>query len=169
MAAVMASLKSVNTSLVFFDTSVVDMSDKLDDPVDALFGAQLGGGTDINRAVGYCQDLIARPSDTIFVLISDLLEGGNKDNLYKRVASMIGSGVNFITLLALDDHGAPVYDHRVAGVFSSLGAPAFACTPDQFPDLMANAIERRDLTQWAASNNIVLEKGQGTNSSIAWD
>ncbi|HVE16520.1 MAG TPA: VWA domain-containing protein, partial [Chthoniobacterales bacterium] len=128
MAAVMASLPAVRTSLVFFDTAVVDMTEKLADPVDVLFGAQLGGGTDIHRAVTYCQGLITRPEETIFVLISDLIEGGNKDQLFQRVAAIAGSGVNMITLLALDDSGAPCFDHDVAGTFTTLGVPSFACT-----------------------------------------
>lgn len=160
MAAVMASLRSVRTSLVFFDTAVVDMAKRLTDPVEILFGAQLGGGTDIHRAVTYCQGLISRPADTIFVLISDLIEGGNKEQLYKRVASISSSGVRMITLLALDDSGAPCFDHGVAGTFTSLGVPSFACTPDLFPDLMANAIQRRDISQWAATQGIKVERGR---------
>ena len=160
MAAVMASLRAVRTSLVFFDTAVVDMTEKLADPVDVLFGAQLGGGTDICRAVGYCQSLITRPADTIFVLISDLIEGGSKEQLYKRVASIVSSGTRMITLLALDDSGAPWYDHDVAGTFTSLGVPSFACTPDLFPALMATAIQRRDVSQWAATQSIVVERGK---------
>lgn len=160
MAAVMASLRAVRTSLVFFDTAVVDMTEKLADPVDVLFGAQLGGGTDIHRAVTYCQSLITRPAETIFVLISDLIEGGNKAQLYQRVASIAGSGVNMITLLALDDSGAPCFDHEVAGTFTSLGVPSFACTPDLFPDLMASAIQRRDIGQWAATQGIKVERGE---------
>src|SRR4051794_34069766 len=143
MAAVMASLRTVRTSLIFFDTAVVDMTDKLSDPVDVLFGAQLGGGTDIHRAVGYCQGLVTRPSDTIFILISDLIEGGNKDDLYKRVAAIVGSGVRMIALLALDDRGTPSFDRTVAGTFTGLGVPSFACTPDLFPSLMAAAIQQR--------------------------
>lgn len=158
MAAVMASLRSVRTSLVFFDTSVVDMTEKLSDPVDVLFGAQLGGGTDIHRAVTYCQSLITRPADTIFVLISDLIEGGNKAQLYQRVAAIAASGARMITLLALDDSGAPAFDHQVAATFTSLSVPSFACTPDLFPDLMASAIQRRDLNQWAATQGIKIER-----------
>jgi uncharacterized protein with von Willebrand factor type A (vWA) domain len=160
MAAVMASLRSVKTSLVFFDTAVVDMTEKLADPVDVLFGAQLGGGTDIHRAVSYCQSLITRPADTIFVLISDLIEGGNKDQLYKRVASIAASGTRMVALLALDDSGSPCFDHEVAGTFTSLGVPAFACTPDLFPELMATTIQRRDVGDWAASRNIKIERGK---------
>ena len=160
MAAVMASLRSVRTSLVFFDTSVVDMTEKLADPVDVLFGSQLGGGTDIQRAVSYCQGLITRPADTIFILISDLIEGGRKDQLYQRVASIVASGARMITLLALDDSGAPSYDHEVAATFTGLGVPSFACTPDLFPDLMAAAIQRRDITQWAATQDIKVERSR---------
>jgi len=166
MAAVMASLRAVRTSLVFFDTSVVDMTEKLADPVDVLFGAQLGGGTDIHRAVTYCQSLIARPEETIFVLISDLIEGGNKEQLYQRVASIVASGVNMVTLLALDDSGTPCFDHGVAGSFTSLGAPAFACTPDVFPDLMASAIQRRDINRWAATQGIKVERGERRGAGV---
>ncbi len=158
MAAVMASLRAVRTSLVFFDTSVVDMTDKLADPIDVLFGAQLGGGTDIHRAVSYCQGLITRPAETVFILISDLIEGGSKAALYQRVASIAASGARMITLLALDDAGAPSYDHAVAGTFTALGVPAFACTPDLFPDLMAAALQRRDIGQWAAAQGITVEQ-----------
>jgi Mg-chelatase subunit ChlD len=161
MAAVMASLRAVRTSLVFFDTAVVDMTEKLSDPVEIMFGAQLGGGTDIHRAVTYCQSLIARPAETIFILISDLIEGGNKTQLYQRVASIAASGVNMITLLALDDRGGPCFDHEVAANFTALGVPSFACTPDLFPDLMAHAIQRRDIGQWASTQGIKVEQGAG--------
>jgi len=144
-AAVLASLRALRTSLVVFDTAVVDLTDELADPVEVLFGTQLGGGTDINRAIGYAQGLITRPRDTIFVLISDLYEGGVRDEMLRRVAAMTAAGVQVIALLALSDEGAPAYDHENAAALNALGVPAFACTPDAFPDLMAAAIERRDL------------------------
>jgi Mg-chelatase subunit ChlD len=157
-AAVMASIRSVETRLVVFDTSVVDLTELLDDPVEVLFGTQLGGGTDINRAVGYCQTLVRRPSDTIFVLISDLYEGGVERELITRVSQLVTSGVSVIVLLALSDKGAPSFDHELAAKLAALGAPAFACTPDQFPGLMAAAIERRDVARWAADEGIALER-----------
>ena len=108
--------------MVVFDTSVVDLTDELhDDPVDLLFGLQLGGGTDINRAVGYCQGLISRPDDSIFILISDLYEGGNGTEMVKRVAQLVESGVQVITLLALSDDGAPFYDDISAILFEFSG------------------------------------------------
>jgi Mg-chelatase subunit ChlD len=148
-AAVLASMRSVRTSLVVFDTAVVDLTEKLADPVEVLFGTQLGGGTDINRAIAYGQSLITRPRDTIFVLISDLYEGGVRDEMLRRAAAMTGSGVQMIALLALSDEGTPSYDHENAAALAALGVPAFACTPDAFPELMAAAIERRDLVAFA--------------------
>ncbi|MFJ8926647.1 VWA domain-containing protein [Streptomyces sp. NPDC102364] len=143
--AVLASMRSIATRLVVFDTAVVDLTDQLDDPVDVLFGTQLGGGTDINRALAYCQSQITRPAETVVVLISDLYEGGIRNEMLKRVAAMKASGVQFVTLLALSDEGAPAYDREHAAALAGLGAPAFACTPDLFPDVMAAAIEKRPL------------------------
>ncbi|KAK1181280.1 VWA domain-containing protein [Streptomyces sp. NBS 14/10] len=143
--AVLASMRSLATRLVVFDTAVVDLTEELDDPVDVLFGTQLGGGTDINRALAYCQSHISRPADTVVVLISDLYEGGIRDEMLGRVAAMKASGVQFVALLALSDEGAPAYDREHAAALAALGAPAFACTPDLFPDVMAAAIERRQL------------------------
>jgi Mg-chelatase subunit ChlD len=156
MAAVLASLRSIKTSLVVFDTAVMDLTDLLTNPVEVLFGTQLGGGTDICRALTYCQGLVRNPHDTILVLITDLYEGGNQQELLKRVASLVAAGVQVITLLALDDRGAPGFDHQLAATFAGLGIPCFACTPDLFPDLMAAAIQRRDITQWAAAQGIVV-------------
>lgn len=143
--AVLASMRSLSTRLVVFDTSVVDLTDALDDPVDVLFGTQLGGGTDINRALAYCQSQISRPAETIVVLISDLFEGGIRDEMLKRVAQMKAAGVQFVSLLALSDEGAPAYDRAHASALAALGAPAFACTPDHFPEVMAAAVEKRPL------------------------
>ena len=153
--AVLASLPSVRTQMVVFDTAVVDLTQQMDDPIELLFGVQLGGGTDINRALGYCQGLMRQPHDTILILISDLYEGGNQQEMIKRAAAITASGVQFVTLLALNDDGAPMYDHQVASAFSSLGVLSFACTPDLFPELMAAAINRQDLAQWAAAREIV--------------
>ena len=89
------------------------------------------------------------------MLISDLLEGGDQTALLRRAASLVASGVTLVALLALSDDGAPAYDHANAQAFAALGSPAFACTPDQFSELMAAAIERRDLTAWAAGEGIV--------------
>ena len=157
MGAVLASLRAVSTRLVVFDTEVVDLSDQLDDPVDVLFGTQLGGGTDINRAVRYCRQHITRPAQTIFILISDLYEGGVAAELLRQTAELTTSGVTMVCLLALSDEGAPCFDEALAARMTSLGAPAFACTPDLFPDLMATTIQKGDISAWAARNETVIK------------
>lgn len=157
-AAVMATLPAVSTRLVVFDTAVVDLTDQLGDPVELLFGVQLGGGTDIHAAVSYCEGLIREPRNTILVLISDLYEGGLRDKLLTRAAGLVAAGVQFITLLALSDEGAPAFDHDLAHELAALDVPTFACTPDAFPGLMAAAIRRDDVGQWAAGQNLVLKR-----------
>lgn len=158
--AVMASLPAVKTRMVVFDTAVVDLTEQLSDPVDVLFGVQLGGGTDINRAVGYCQSLVREPRNTIMVLISDLFEGGVEKNLLQRASELVQSGVQLITLLALSDEGAPTYDHQLAAKLAALGVPSFACTPDRFPALMAAAIRREDVGMWAAQQGMVTTRAE---------
>jgi Mg-chelatase subunit ChlD len=154
--AVLASLRSVTTRLVVFDTSVVDLTEQLHDPVDVLFGTQLGGGTDINRAVTYCRQHIMRPFQTILVLVSDLYEGGVAQSLLRQTAELVSSGVTMVCLLALSDQGVPCYDEKLAAQMTALGAPSFACSPDLFPELMATAIRKGDIASWAARNEIVI-------------
>ena len=144
----------MKTKLVCFDTAILDLTDQLQDPVDVLFGVQLGGGTDINQAVAYCEDKIEAPSKAHLVLITDLYEGGNAKELLSRVARLIGLGVNVIILLALSDQGKPFYDPTLSAKMAALGVPVFACTPDQFPDLMAAALRRDDIHAWAATEDI---------------
>lgn len=158
-AAVLASLPALDTQMVVFDTAVADLSHLLEDPVEVLFGTQLGGGTDIAAALGYCQGLIRRPGDTVLVLISDLFEGGDRELMFSRAAALVAAGVQLIALLALSDDGRPGYDHENAARLAALGVPVFACTPDQFPDLMAAALQRQDLTLWAARQGIVSTPG----------
>jgi hypothetical protein len=98
--------------------------------------------------------VITRPADTILVLISDLHEGGVRDELLRRTATLVESGVQMVALLALSDQGAPFYDHDNAAALHALGVPAFACTPDLFPDLMAAAIQKRDIGAWAHANDL---------------
>ncbi len=154
LGAVMASIRAVRTHMVVFDTAVVDLTKDLQDPVELLFGTQLGGGTDINKAIAYCETLVKRPTDTILVLITDLYEGGNEQALLRRMASLKASGVQIITLLSLSDGGAPMYDHRMASKFAELDIPAFACTPDLFPELIAAAIKKEQIQQFMYRHGI---------------
>jgi Mg-chelatase subunit ChlD len=158
-AAVMASIPGLSTKLICFDTSIVDLTDQLADPVEVLFGVQLGGGTDINSALAHCEKQIENPSKTHLVLITDLYEGGDAKSMLARAAAIKQSGVNLIVLLALSDSGHSAYEAKHAEAIASLGCPVFACTPDQFPSMMAFALTGRDLQSWAAEEDIALIRG----------
>ena len=153
-AAVMASLPAIATKLVCFDTAVVDLTEDLADPVQVLFGVQLGGGTDINQALAYTEGVIERPAKSHLLLITDLYEGGDAEAMLGRLRRLIRRGVNVVVLLALTDAGRAGYDAATAAKVAALGAPVFACTPDQFPDLMAAALKREDVHRWAAEADI---------------
>lgn len=156
--AVLASLRALSLRMVVFDTAVVDLSAHLHDPVDLLFGTQLGGGTDIDRALAYCQGVITRPTQTVLVLVTDLYEGGDAGSMLARARALVQAGVTVVCLLALSDRGAPSYDAQHAAALAALGIPCFACTPDLFPELMAAALQRRDLGAWAAQRDVPLAR-----------
>jgi Mg-chelatase subunit ChlD len=155
-AAVMASIPAIATRLVVFDTNIVDLTEELADPIEVLFSVQLGGGTDINQALAYCERLVNEPARTHLVLISDLIEGGIAEQMLARAKALVSAGVNVIVLLALNDDGRPAYDANHAAILASLGCPVFACTPHQFPELMATALRRQDIWAWAAAQDIKL-------------
>lgn len=145
-------MAALNTRIVAFDTEIVDLSEKYDnDPVDMLFGIQLGGGTDINKSVAYCQQFVTDPAKTLFILISDLYEGGNQASLVKRMEDIHESGMKVICLLALSDKGTPGYDENLARRINQIGIPCFACTPALLPELLEGALKGKDLNELAAA------------------
>jgi hypothetical protein len=154
LGSVLASVPAPRTHVVAFDAAVADLTEAMSDPVDVLMGVRLGGGTDINRALGYCQGLITRPRDTVLVLITDLYEGGDRREMLRRAAAIVGSGVRMVTLLALADSGAPAFDESNAARLAAMGVPSFARTPDRFPGLMAAAIQGRDPGPWASAEGL---------------
>jgi hypothetical protein len=152
MAAIFASIDVLRTRLLFFDTEVVDVTEMLTDPVELLFASQLGGGTDINRAVAYAEErFIERPEKTLFLLISDLYEGGDRAALLARMARLVESRVKVVSLLALSDGGKPAYDHEIAARLTALGVPCFGCTPRLLPGLIERVMKGQDLAPWLAA------------------
>jgi len=145
MSCILASMASIQTHVVAFDTSVVDLTEKSDDPVDLLFGFQLGGGTNIDHSVAYCEKFVENPKKTLFFLITDLEEGGNRASLLRRLASLKEAGVTVICLLAIADGGKPYYDTQMAERVSSLKIPCFACNPQMLPTLLERAFKGLDL------------------------
>ena len=148
MAGVMASLRTLRTSLVAYSTDIADLTEALADPVDVIFGAQLGGGTDTSPALEYCRRTITRPSAAVLLLISDLYDSDPK-RMLEHIARIQADGIQVVVLLTLSDDGLPFYNHDVAASLGDMGVPAFGCTPDAFPDLIAAAIQGDDLGRWA--------------------
>jgi len=149
--SIFASLPALETHVVAFDTEVVNLSEQCgSDPVDMLFGVQLGGGTDINKSVGYCEQFIKEPRRALFILITDLFEGGNQAQLVRRLGDMVESGVRVLCLLALCDSGVPSYDENLARKLAELGIPCFGCTPQKLPELLEGALRGADLKALAA-------------------
>ncbi len=139
-AGIFAKLPMLDTRLVIFDTNVVDLSDHLDNPVETLMSVQLGGGTNIGQAVRYCEGLIDNPDKTIFVLITDLYEGGSVNELYATSRNIIESGAKMIVLTALDVNANPNYNRTVAARLVDLGAHVAAMTPEQLADWVGGVI-----------------------------
>jgi Mg-chelatase subunit ChlD len=150
MGAIFATIPSLETHVIAFDTEVVDLTDACSDPVDMLFGVQLGGGTDIDRAVGYCQGFIKDPRKTLFILITDLYEGGNERRLVERMQSMTESGVRAVCLLALSDSGVPSYDENLARKMANVNVPCFACTPNKLPAVLEAMLKGADTKKIAS-------------------
>lgn len=144
MGAILASMPALETHVIAFDTEVVDLTEKCRDPVDLIFGVQLGGGTDINRAVGYGRKLAHDPRKTLILLITDEYEGGNARELVRQVEEMVASGVRTICLLALSDGGVPSHDEQMARRFAEAGVPCFGCNPSMLPPLLEDALKGQD-------------------------
>ena len=148
ISCILASMTSVSTRIVAFDTNIVDLTEKSDDPVDLLFGFQLGGGTNIDKSVAYCEQFITNPAKTLFFLITDLEEGGNRAALLRRLEELKAAGVTLVCLLALADGGRPYYDTQMAQKVAALNSPCFACSPQKLPQLLERALKGQDLQQF---------------------
>ena len=149
MSCILASMSAIKTKVVAFDTNIVDLSEKCEDPIDLLFGFTLGGGTDIEKSIKYCTKYIENPKKTIFFLISDLEEGGNRAGLLRRLTQMKEDGVIVICLLAISDSGKPYYDANMAQRIANNGIPCFAAAPQMLPRLLEKAMKNEDMSGFA--------------------
>jgi NAD(P)-dependent dehydrogenase (short-subunit alcohol dehydrogenase family) len=147
MAAIFASLDALRTRMVLYDTEVVDVSHLLDDPVEILFTAQLGGGNDGKRALAYVQDTyLENPEKTIFLWITDLGEPQQDfPEIVSRMRTLVDSKVKTFVLLALDEGGRPWFDHELAAKLTEIGVLCFGCTPRRLVDVMERAIKGQDV------------------------
>lgn len=140
MAGIFSKLPMLKTNLVIFDTEVVDLSGYIDDPVTTLMSVQLGGGTNITKALQYCETLIENPHRTMIILVTDLYEGYGYGNMYATSKSIIESGAKLIVLTALDMESTPTYDKNAAQKMASLGAEVGAMTPGGLSEWIAKII-----------------------------
>jgi Mg-chelatase subunit ChlD len=141
-AACLWGLPGVRTHLVAFDTDVVDLTQDVDDPVELLMKVQLGGGTDINRAVRYGAGLIEQPRRAIVALISDFYEGGSESGLVRTVRDLVEQGSKVLCLAALDEQANPVYDREMGQRLADVGAAVGAMTPAQLAEFVAEQVTR---------------------------
>jgi Mg-chelatase subunit ChlD len=140
MAGIFAGLPSLRVKLVVFDTNVVDLSGHADDPVEVLMSVQLGGGTDIAKAMQYCEKLVDQPRRTVLVLVSDFMEGGSVAHLLGAVKRMKESGIIILGLAALDADAVPVHDPQMAQRLADAGMEIAALTPKQLAGWLARIV-----------------------------
>jgi Mg-chelatase subunit ChlD len=140
MASIFAELPAVKTSLVLFDTQIVDLSDKVGQPVDVLLSIQLGGGTDITQALVYANELVRQPQRTIVVLITDFYEGRAESDLVAQTRLMADSGLRMVGLGALGYDARPSYNKSTAGKCRKVGMDILVCTPEKLAECMAEII-----------------------------
>ncbi len=158
MGAILASMPAVETHVVAFNhQEVVDLTEHCSDPVDLLFGVQLGGAEDYWKATCYCERFMHTPAKTLYIVIGDLYDTSPNENRFvKKMEFLLESGLRAVTLLAISDQGQPSFNSNLAEKLSKLGMPCFGCIPDRLPDLLAAVLKGQDLQRFA--DNVRLGK-----------
>lgn len=151
MGAILASMPAVETHVVAFNhQDVVDLTADCQDPVDLLFGIQLGGAEDYWMATRYCEQFMHTPARTLYILLADLYDtSAHEAKFVRKMEELIGSGIKAVTLLAISDQGKPSYNHDLAQKLTNLGMPCFGCSPDRLPDLLTAVLKGQDLKRFA--------------------
>ena len=134
MAGIFKSLPSLSVNLIAFDTNIIDLSEVADDPTEILMSVQLGGGTDIHKALAYCESLVKTPQRTIVVVVTDFCEGGSSAGMIASIKRMKESGVKVLGLAALDENAQPNYDKETARQCVDAGAEVAALTPKRLAE-----------------------------------
>jgi predicted metal-dependent peptidase len=140
MASIFAKLPILRIRLVIFDTQIVDLSGYVKDPVDVLMSVQLGGGTDIGKAMQYCESLIETPLRTMVVMVTDLCDGAGYRPMYASANRIIEAGARLFILTGMDDQSQGMYDKNAAGVMAGLGAKVASVTPKSLAGWIAEAM-----------------------------
>jgi hypothetical protein len=150
MGAILASMPAVETHVIAFNhEDVVDLTELCQDPVDLLFGVQLGGAEDYWKATCFCERFMHTPAKTLYILLADLYDTSpNEARFVKRMEFLLESGLKAVGLLAISDKGQPSYNENLANKLVKLGMPCFGCTPDKLPDLLATVLKGNDLKKF---------------------
>jgi len=151
MGAILASIPSVETHVVAFNhTDVVDLTDLCADPVELLFGIQLGGAEDYWKATCFCERFFHTPARTLYILLADLHDTSpNEARFVRKMEEVLESGVTAVTLLAISDQGAPAYNEKLADKLVKMGMPCFGCTPNRLPELLAAVLKGNDMAKFS--------------------
>ncbi|MEO3788228.1 DUF5682 family protein [Actinocorallia sp. B10E7] len=128
-AAVLGGVPTLSTHFLAFSTSVIDLTDRVDDPLSLLLEVQVGGGTHIAAGLAHARSLVTVPSRTLVVVVSDFEEGYPVGGLLNEVRALASSGVHLLGCAALDDNGVPRYSKPIAGQLVAAGMPVAALSP----------------------------------------
>ncbi|WP_162794861.1 vWA domain-containing protein, partial [Nonomuraea lactucae] len=128
-AAVLAGVPTLSTHFLSFSTRVIDLTDRVADPLSLLLEVRVGGGTHIAAGLAHARSLVTVPSRTLVVVVSDFEEGNPIGGLLGEVRSLAASGVHLLGCAALDDRGAPRYSIPIAQQLVAAGMPVAALSP----------------------------------------
>ncbi len=128
-ASVLAGVPALTTHFVAFSTEVVDLTDRVADPLGLLLEVKVGGGTHIAAGLRYARQLVTVPSRTMVVVVSDFEEGYPLAGLLGQVRALVESGCTVLGCASLDDAGRPRYSVPVAGQLVAAGMPVAALSP----------------------------------------
>ena len=152
MGAILATMPAVETHVIAFNhQDIVDLTADCQDPVDLLFGIQLGGAEDYWKATCYCERFIHTPARTLYILLADLYDtSAHEAKFVRKMEELLDSGIKAVTLLAISDQGKPSYNHALAKKLTDMGMPCFGCSPDRLPDLLTAVLKGQDLNRFAS-------------------
>ena len=149
-AGILSRLPALKVHLVLFSNEIADVTDQLDDPVELLFGIQLGGGTDIHKAAAYTNTQMDQHNKSVLILISDLFEGGSEEGTLAELADIQKKGAKIVCIPSLSDENKPSYDKKFAQRIRNIGIPVFNCSPSRIPDLFNTLLRNGDLNAFNA-------------------
>ena len=140
MAAIFSGLPAISVEFIAFSTEVIDLTQRVDDPLALLMEIEVGGGTNIGKALRAARERVKNPSRTMVVVVSDFEEGFALSTLFSEVRSLVATGSKVVGLAALSDDGQPRYNRGIAEKLVSLGMPVAALSPTQLAQWVGDQV-----------------------------